>query len=87
MAAGDPDAQRGGPDRESQRPAQIGCFPVDPRMRRRRRARLQIRRRPGSRRRERPVARNVEHEDPELPGVERRAGTASYGLIQGVGVV
>jgi hypothetical protein len=33
------------------------------------------------------VGRCVEHEDPELASVQRRAGTTSYGLAQGVWVV
>lgn len=87
MAAGDPNAQRGGPDGKSQRPDQIGCFPVDPGIHCCRRLYLQERRRPGSRRGAWPVGWCVENEDPELAGVERRSGTASYGLIQGVWVV
>ena len=35
----------------------------------------------------RPIAWRVEHHDPELAGVERQAGAASYRLIQRVGVV
>ena len=35
----------------------------------------------------RPIGRCVEHHDPELAGVECRAGAASYGLIQRVRVV
>ena len=87
MAAGDPDAQRGGPDGESQRPAQIGCFPVDAGVHRRRRAHLKICRSPGSRRGMRPIGQGVKHKDPKPAGVERRASAASNGLIQRVGVV
>ena len=54
---------------------------------RRRRGYLQVRRGPGSRRRMRPVGRCVEDDDPQLAGVECRAGAASYGLVQRVGVV
>jgi hypothetical protein len=35
----------------------------------------------------RPIGRCVEHQDPKPASVERRAGAASYGLIQRIGVV
>jgi hypothetical protein len=66
MAAGDPHAKRGGPDGKSQRPDEIGCFPVDPGICRCWCLHLQERRRPGSRRRAWPVGWCVEHQDPEL---------------------
>jgi hypothetical protein len=52
-----------------------------------RRAHLQKRRRPGSRREARPIGRRIEHKDPKLAGVERQAGTAGYGLVKRVRVV
>jgi hypothetical protein len=87
MAAGDTNAKRGRPDGKSQRPGEIGCFPVDPSVYRCRPLHLQERRRPGPRRGTWPVGWCVEHEDTKLAGVERRAGAASYGSIQGVWVV
>jgi hypothetical protein len=87
VAAGNPDAQRCWPDGESQLPAQIDCFPVDPGVHRCRRANLQERRCPGSCGGARPIGWCVEHKDPKLAGVERQAGTASYGLVQRVSVI
>jgi hypothetical protein len=79
MAGRDPDAQRGGPDREPERRAQVDGLAVNPGVDRPGGIDLDIRRAPG--------AWWVENDYPEPTATEGRAGAGCEWEVQGVGVV
>lgn len=77
VAAGDPHTERSGPDNEAERRAELDCLAVDAGVDGCGGDHLELLRRPGSRG---APARSgpIEHDDAELPAVERRTGGAGF---------
>jgi len=87
VARRDQYAQRPRADNEPQRRAEVHRLAIDSGLHRLGSGHLQAECGPGSPYRAVGFAGYVEQEDPEMTGVERRAGTASQRIIQRVGVV
>src|SRR5215472_16695107 len=87
MTRGDPDPQRGRPDGETQRRPEVYRLAVNPGMYRGWGTHLQARRGPGLPGPASGIAGYAEDNDPEPAGVERRAGTGSQRIVQGIGIV